>query len=267
MPVLFQRARDCVNRCVSRPLSGTRIGASGPMPGQNANWPPHTPPSGSSGWSARLMANAARRPNAHGRVRSPPSGSPGWSARLMANAARRFSRKPESASCLVSVCRERWFANSSEWLSPSDSIRRNSEARPIAVRIGALAGGRCRARTRVSRQPCAPSGRAGWGRLAGWWRRLRAVERPVLHLDSILKGARQRTAQPFSSEQNRETQLTTGRRALHRPTLSLFCIFFALSENEEWLLCGRGRTELALPPIAIWGQPLHPSKGIREVLG
>jgi hypothetical protein len=63
----------------------------------------------------------------------------------MATAARRFSRKPESASCLLSVCRERWFANSSEWLSPTDSIRRNSEAGPIAVRIGALAGGRCRA--------------------------------------------------------------------------------------------------------------------------
>ncbi len=127
----------------------------------------------------------------------------------MATAARRFSRKPESASCLLSVFRERWFANSSEWLSPTDSIRRSSEAGSIAVRIGTLPGCRCRARTRVSHQPCAPSGRsrmgafglgaagrgrvlavnlalhpdeAGWGRVAGWWRRLRGGERPVLYL-------------------------------------------------------------------------------------
>ncbi len=116
-------------------------------------------------------------------ARSHPARCPDGAARLMATAACRFCRKPESASCLLSVWRERWCANSSEWLSPTDGIRRSSEAGSIAVRIGTLPGCRCRACGRVLAVNLAlHPDEAGWGRVAGWWRRLRGGERPALHL-------------------------------------------------------------------------------------
>ena len=54
------------------------------MPGQNANWPPHTPPSGSSGWSARLMATSGPRARPAPRARphpARPDGARGWRLR------------------------------------------------------------------------------------------------------------------------------------------------------------------------------------------
>jgi hypothetical protein len=39
-----------------------------------------------------------------------------------------------------------------------------------------------KAENKIVEERLVPLGRAGWGRLAGWWRRLRAGERPALHL-------------------------------------------------------------------------------------
>ncbi len=72
--------------------------------------------------------------------------------------------------------------------------------------------------------------------------------------NSILKGARQRTARTFSSEQNRETQLTTGRRTFQQPTLRP-----ALGNRPRKGEGVKSRKEQAAEARAFGGRlPLHP---------
>ncbi len=115
-----------------------------------------------------------------------------------------------------------------------------------------------KAESKIVEERLVPLGRAGWGRLrwtlAGGRCRAGRALAANLALDpdepdggvwpdggggcplvsgrccisnSIVKGARQRTARRFSSEQNRETQLTADRRTFHHPTRKLSAAILA----------------------------------------
>ena len=77
------------------------------------------------------------------------------------------------------------------------------------------------------------------GAFVEWWR-LPAGERPVLHLNSILKGAPTHGTY-ISSEQNRETQLTADRPTFHHPRSALIKAPFRLHQ-------ARLPTRSPLPP-------------------